>query len=315
MQPISTSAAWSSALLNLTQAEQTQSTAQSQVSTGKVATDLGGFGEGAQAVTAFEATQTQLNGYIASNKSVAARLTLQDSALNEVGTAGTNARQAVTQAIAAGTGQGLLQSLQAQYQQVVDGLNTQSNGVYLFGGGQTQTPPVSVSTLATLAVTPNAAAPSPAAAFQNGPLKTVSKLDNTTSLQTGILASDVAQPLVGVFQAIAAYDAGPNGPLSGTLTAAQSAFLQSQLAAFDTANTTVTNYTAQNGQAQSEIASHITDQNNQATTLKNLIGDKTDVDLATALSNLTQAQTAVQASATVLAGLKTDQLLSILPVA
>jgi flagellar hook-associated protein 3 FlgL len=308
MQPISTASSWNSALLNLTQAEQTQNTAESQVSTGKVATDLGGFGETAQAITAFEATQTQLNGYVTANQSISARLTVQDTALTEVSTAGTSARDAVTQAIGAGSAAGLMQTLGTQYQQVVDGMNTQNNGVYVFGGGVTQTPPISAPDLTTLGAATTSV-------FQNGTFKATSKLDANTTVQTGMLASDVTGPLVGVFQAIAAYDAGPNGPLGDPLTAAQTTFLQSQLSAFDTANTTVTSYQSQNGSVQSAVSSQITAQQNQSTTLTNLISDKTDVDMATALTNLTQAQTAVQASAQVLAGLKTDSLLSILPVA
>jgi flagellar hook-associated protein 3 FlgL len=310
MQPISTSSTWNSALLNLTQAEQTQTTDGAQVSTGKLASDLGGFGQSSQTITAFTAAQTQLNGYITANQSISARLTVQDSALTEVSTAGTAARNAVTQAIGAGTAAGLIQTLGTQYQQVVDGINTQNNGVYVFGGGVTQTAPISAPNLTALA-----AAPTVASVFQNGNFKSTSKLDAHTTVQTGILASDVAQPLVTVFQNIAAYDAGPNGPLGDPLTAAQTSFLQSQLSAFDTANTTVTSYQAQNGGVQSEVSSQITDQQNQSTTLTNLISDKTDVDMATALTNLSQAQTAVQASAQVLASLKTDSLLNILPVA
>jgi flagellar hook-associated protein 3 FlgL len=192
---------------------------------------------------------------------------------------------------------------------VVDGLNTQNDGVYVFGGGVTQTAPISAPDLATLA-----AAPTAASVFQNGNFTATSKLDAHTTVKTGILASDVAQPLVAVFQAIAAYNAGPSGPLGDPLTPAQTTFLQSQLKAFDTANTTVTGYQAQNGSVQSEVSGQITDQQHQATTLTNLISDKTDVDMATALTKLTQAQTAVQASAQVLAGLKTDSLLSVLPV-
>jgi flagellar hook-associated protein 3 FlgL len=118
-----------------------------------------------------------------------------------------------------------------------------------------------------------------------------------------------------VFQTIAAYDAGPNGPLNGQLTQAQVTFLQSQLSTFDNADNTVTSFRAQNGAAQQTVSNAITDQQNQSTTLKNMIGDKTNVDMATALSNLSQAQNAVQASAQVLAALQNDSLLKILPVA
>ena len=201
-----------------------------------------------------------------------------------------------------------MQTLQTQYQQVVGGLNSQSNGVYIFGGGTTQ-PPVSVTSLSGL----TALASPPTAAFQNGQFASSARIDQSTTIQTGMLANNVGTSLLTVFQNIAAYDAGPNGPLTGQLTTAQMSFLQSQISAFDTANTSVTSYQAQNGDAQQTVTNAITDQQNQSTTLQNMIGNSTDVNMATALSNLSQAQNAVSASAQVLASLQSNSLLKYLP--
>lgn len=311
MQPISTSANWSSALLNLTQAEQKQTQAQNQVSSGKVSQNLGGYGQGAEAITSMQASQARLQGFISAGNALTSSLTDQATALGEVASGGSAARQAVTDAIASGSAAGLMQALQTQYQQVVGGLNAQSNGVYIFGGGRTDQPPVSVTSLSSLVPL----ASPPTAAFQNGQFISSSQVDESTTIQTGMLASDVGTSLTTVFQTIAAYDAGPNGPLNGQLTQTQISFLQSQLSAFDTADSTVTSYQAQNGAAQKTVSNAITDQQNQSTTLQNMIGDKTNVDMATALSNLSEAQNAVQASAQVLASLQSDSLLKILPVA
>lgn len=311
MQPISTPANWSSALLNLTQAEQKQTQAQNQVSSGKVSQDLGGYGQGAEGITSMQASQARLQGFISAGNTLTSSLTDQATALGEVASGGSAARQAITDAIASGSAAGLMQALQTQYQQVVGGLNAQSNGVYIFGGGRTDQPPVSVTSLSSLVPL----ASPPTAAFQNGQFVSSSQVDESTTIQTGMLASDVGTSLTTVFQTIAAYDAGPNGPLNGQLTQTQISFLQSQLSAFDSADSTVTSYQAQNGAAQKTVSNAITDQQNQSTTLQNLIGDKTNVDMATALSNLTQAQNAVEASAQVLASLQSDSLLKILPVA
>jgi flagellar hook-associated protein 3 FlgL len=307
MQPISTSANWNNALLYLDQAESAQNTDELQVSSGEVSQTLGGYGETAQSITSMEATQTQLQGFISSGNAVTNNLTAQATALTQVANGGSGALSAVDQAISSGSGQGLMQTLQTEYQQVVGGLNSQNNGVYIFGGGSTQAP-VSATTLTSLS-----ALASPSAAFQNGQFVSSAQIDQTTTIQTGMLASDVGTSLLTVFQNIAAYDAGPNGPLSGTLTTAQTDFLESQVTALTNANTTVTDYQAQNGEAQKTVTNTITDQQNQATTLQNLIGDSTDVNMATALSNLSQAQTAVSASAQVLASLQSDSLLKYLP--
>jgi flagellar hook-associated protein 3 FlgL len=311
MQPISTAATWSSALLNLTSAEQTQNNDQNQVSSGEVSQDLAGYGQGAETITAMEASQNRLQGFIDAGNALKSNLTDQSTALTQVSDAGTAARQAVTDAIASGSAAGLMQALQTQYQQAVGGLNSQSNGVYIFGGGVTTQPPVSVTTLSGLVPL----ASPPTAAFQNGQFVSSSQVNASTTIQTGMLANNVGTDLLTVFQNIAAYDASGNGPLNGQLTQTQISFLQGQLSSFDTANSAVTSYQAQNGAAQQTVTQQITDQTDQQTTLKNLIGDKTDVDMATALSNLSQAQNAVTASAQVLANLQSDSLLKILPVA
>jgi flagellar hook-associated protein 3 FlgL len=256
-----------------------------------------------------EASQARLQGFISAGNALTGNLTDQATALTQIANGGASALQAVTDAIASGSAAGLMQSLQTQYQQVVGGLNAQSNGVYIFGGGSTSQAPVSVTSLTGL----TALASPPTAAFQNGQFVTSSQIDQSTTIQTGMLANNVGTNLMTVFQNIANYDAGPNGPLTGQLTQTQISFLQSQISAFDAANTTVTSYQAQNGAAQRTVGNAITDQQHQSTTLQNLIGDKTDVDMATALSKLSQAQNAVTASAQVLASLQNDSLLKILP--
>src|SRR5262249_51480872 len=148
----------------------------------------------------------------------------------------------------------------------------------------------------------------PTAAFQNGQFVSSSQINESTTIQTGMLADNVGSNLFTVFQTIAAYDAGPNWPPHAQLPHPQVTLLQSQLSTFDNADSTVTSFQAQNGAAQKTVSNAISDQQNQSTTLKNLIGDKTNVDMATALSNLSQAQNAVQASAQVLAALQNDSL-------
>ncbi|HEY3814930.1 MAG TPA: flagellin [Caulobacteraceae bacterium] len=307
MNIVSTADSWNSALLNLMNAEQTQTTAQNQVSTGKVGADLQSYGQGSETLTAMQGAQTRLNGFIASGNLVTSRLSVQDTAFSEISTAGTDARQAITNALASGSATGFMQSVEEYYQQAVDGLNTTSNGVYIFGGGRSDAAPVSASTLTDLN-----AAPSVGSVFQNGPLKQTSQLDDTTTVQTGFLASDVGKDLLGMFNQIQTLNAGTDGPLTGQLTETQITALQGMLSGFDSANTEVTNFQAENGALQSNVTNHVTAQQAQSDSLTTLIGNTTNVDMATALTKLTQAQQSVQASAEVLAGLQNNSLLNIL---
>jgi flagellar hook-associated protein 3 FlgL len=306
MDQISTSAAYGSVLSSLMAGEQTQFQISQQISSGQQASDLKGYGGNAETLTAMQAANTQVGGYISQTQAVGAQLSLQDSALQEVAGAGTGAREAIANVLAAGDGSTLMGSLQTYLQTAVSGLNSTYNGQYLFSGGQSNTAPVNVSTMAGLA-----AAPSIASVFQNGPLQTTSQIDPNTNIPTGFQASQVATPLFTALQNIAAY-AQANGPFTGPLTAAQSSFLQSQLSTFDTVNQGLTDVVAQNGQMQSQVAAAQTNLTSQQTMLTGLIGDVTNADLAKATVNLQQAQLSIQASEQVLTTLKSSSLLNLL---
>jgi flagellar hook-associated protein 3 FlgL len=307
MTRIATADGWNSALLNLMRAQQSQFDAQKQVSTQKVADDLKGFGRGSETLTAMRSSQARLNGFIQAGESVKARLATQDSALNQVGDAAQGARQAITEALASGRGEGLMSALQQQFQAAVDGLNARHNGRYVFGGGLTDQQPVTASTLSDLTVPPAVSS-----LFQNDQLKSASQIDEATTVQTGFLASDLGTDLFNAFKAIQAYDTGPSGPLNGQLSDTQRAFLQGALASFDTAHTELIDAAAQNGSLQKRVDTHLGAQKDQADALEGMVGQKTDVDLATAITKLEQAQQAVQASSQMLASLRNVSLLDYL---
>ena len=69
---------------------------------------------------------------------------------------------------------------------------------------------------------------------------------------------------------------------------------------------------AQGGNIQSRVDAAATTQTDRQTTLKTMLGNITDVNIAEAASALTQAQTAVQASAQVFNTLKGMSLLNYL---
>jgi len=305
MDRVTTSSAYNSIIANLMQAENQQNQANVQVSSGKVASDLKGFGSNAEALTAAQSMMTRVSGYVQTATNVSAQLSAQDTALTEVSDAGQNARQAIAQAVASGSADGLMASLQSAFGQAVDGLNTQYNGSYLFSGGKVSTAPVAAQTLQDL-VTPPAGG-----VFQNDQLTSSVQLNETTKVQTGMLASNVGGALFNAFQAVQQY-VNTNGPLSGTLTSAQQTALTGMLQSFDTANSGLTNTQAQNGLVQNQVSSIQANQTQRQTDLQTTIGDIADVDMGQASSNLAQAQTALQASARVFQSLQSTSLLNFL---
>ena len=305
MDRVTSFSAYNSVISNLLQAENNQNQADIQVSSGKVASDLKGFGSNAEALTAAQSLKTRVDGYVQTASSVASQLTSQDAALTEVSGAGQNARQAIAQALGSGSADGLMASLQSAFSQAVDGLNTQYNGSYLFSGSKVTTPPVSTQTLDQLV-------PPGGVGFNNDQLSASVQLNESTKVQTGLLASNIGTPLFQAFQAVAALNAGPGGPLSGQLTSAQQTALTNLLHSFDSANSGLTETVAQNGLVQNQVDTIKTTQTQRQTDLATTIGNMADVDMGQASAQLSQAQTALQASARVFESLRSTSLLNFL---
>ncbi|HEY5409720.1 MAG TPA: flagellin, partial [Caulobacteraceae bacterium] len=94
MDRVTTFSAYNSVTSSLLNAESRQNQADIQVSSGKVASDLKGFGANAEALTAAQALQTRVTGYVQTATKVSSQLDAQDTALTEVSDGGQTARQA-----------------------------------------------------------------------------------------------------------------------------------------------------------------------------------------------------------------------------
>jgi flagellar hook-associated protein 3 FlgL len=306
MERVTTFSAYNSVINNLLAAEDRQNQANVQVSSGKIATDLKGFGSNAEALTAAQSLKTRVDGYVQTATNVASQLDAQNAALEETSGAGLSARQAIAQAIAGGSADGVMSSIQSAFSQAIDGLNAQFNGIYLFSGGRVSTKPVNAQNLTDLT------SPPVGGIFQNDQLAATTKLNESTTLNTGMLASTVATPLFNAFQAVEALNQGPLGPLTGQLTQAQVAALTPMLQTFDAANRGMTQTMAQNGLIQNQVSSIQAVQTQRQTNLAITIGDMADVDMGEASAQLSQAQTALQASARVFVSLQNTSLLEFL---
>ena len=307
MDRISTNATKQSALLNILSAETRQANAQAQVSTGKVATDLKGYASQADSLTAMNSLNARLTTHLDNDNALSSTLQVQDSALTQAATAAQGARQAVAQALATGSAEGLMAALQGQMSQAVDAMNTQYQGQYMFSGGQTNTKPVTTSDMTQLTVPA-----STSAFFANDQLPTSSRLDDNTVATTGFLASSLGQPLFDALKAVQALNSGPTGPLTGSLTPAQTASLQSTLSGFDTAWNGLNEAVAQNGVIQNRVSTTQTSLTDRQTALTSVLGNMTGVDMAAAVSQLQLSQTALQASSEAFSVLKGSSLLTML---
>ena len=306
---VSTIGNYSTVLANLMTAQQAQLDAGKRVSSHKNGSNLKDFAKSDELLTAMRSVQTRLTGYQDQNSLVADRLTTQDMALNQVASATQQARQAIADALAAGDASTLMEELQGAMNKATGAMNTRYNGTYLFAGGAINTQPVTANLLTDLT-----SGPPISSFFQNDQFKAQAQVDDATKVTTGVLADAIGTNVLNAFQAMQAFEQGPSGPLGGTLTSAQRAFLENQLATWDSVHTGVINLAAQNGMVQQRVEGVKTDLTSRQNTLAGMMGDITDADMAKAAADLQMAQTSFAAAAQVFQTLKNSSLLNLLQI-
>lgn len=306
---VSTSGNYSAVLANLMAAQQRQNEYGGQVATQKKGSDLKSFARSADTLAAMRTIHARVKGYQEQNGLIADRLTAQDTALNQITAAAAAAREAIASAVANGRADTLFQELQAHLTTAVEGMNSRYNGKYVFAGGQIDTRPVTATQLSDLMTVPAAAID---LFFQNDDFKAQAKVDDSTTVTTGVLASELGTEMLSALRALQAFQEGPDGPIAGTLTEVQSEFLRSQLGVWDAARSNLTARTASNGLNQQRVDLVKETLASQHTSLSAMIGNVTDADMPLAVSQLQQAQLAVQAAAQVYQTLQSSSLLNIL---
>ena len=307
ISPISTASLFATLQANIGATQTTEAQDAAEVSSGKISTDLAGYGGSAGTLTAVNSVASRLTSYLGDADALSGKLDVQDQALSTVAAAAQSSRNAVSEALAENSGDELLSTLQAQLSTAAGALNTQYDGRYLFSGGQADTAPIAASQLTDL----TAASP-PSSIYRNGQTAQVSRLDDTTVVKTGVLASDVGTPLTTALAAVQAYNDGPNGPFGATLTSAQSDFLTGVLSQFDTAVSSTDTAVADNGVVQQQVTEVSTRLGDQQTALKGVVSNLTTPDEAQVATQLSLAQTALSASAQVFSSLQNDSLLQLL---
>ena len=306
---VSTVGNYSAILANIMAAQQRQLEAGVRVSTQKNGSSLKDFAQNDEMLTAMRSVQTRLTGYQDQNSLIADKLTTQDTALNQVAAASQAIREAIADALASGDASTLMAEVQGQMNQAVGALNTKYNGNYLFAGGQINTQPVTAQQLSDLT-----AGPPIGSFFQNDQFKAQAAIDDSTTVTTGILASDVGTPLMNALQTLESFNQGGSGPLGSNLTPAQRSFLESQLSTWDSVHQGITTITAGNGMVQQRVDNIKTDLSSRQTTLAGMMSNITDADMAKAAADLQMAQTSFAAAAQVFQTLKESSLINLLAI-
>jgi flagellar hook-associated protein 3 FlgL len=281
--------------------------AQKQVSSGKEASDLKGLAPQLGTLSATHALAKRTEGYIQAGKEISGRLATQDLALNEVAGSADDLRQAVIDAIALNSGITLVEQLKSVFGRALNGLNQTYAGRSLFGGSRVDTPPVNIKTLNDLGT-----APTIAGIFDNTKVKATVRIDEGNPVEIGFLADNVGTNLLTVIKSIKDFNDSASGPFGASLTPAQKTFLESTLASISSAADGLNTIVGKNGLLQTRVENAQSRAEDQKLILKQVVGDIEDADLAEAATRLSQAQTAVEASARTFSLLSSLSLLNFL---
>ena len=134
------------------------------------------------------------------------------------------------------------------------------------------------------------------------------------SVEVGLLASDLATELFDLLRQVTQFDAGVNGPFSGTTTPAQQTFLESVIPTAMTAQRNVNAQAAANGIHYQTVKQAMEQLEASSVVYKGFVANIEDVDIAEALARLNQNQVALQAAFQVTSTLNRLSLLDYLPI-
>jgi flagellar hook-associated protein 3 FlgL len=297
-------------LSQIMQATKRLNTSQQQVASGKVSTDYAGIGGKTSALEAARASAARADAYQSNTQSALNQVDLQDSQLTQLSKVAGNLHQAMLMAVGNNDATGFMTDVQSIFDQASQILNARdSNGNYLFGGDKDNTPPFNVTSLSQLAALANVSS-----AFSNGAQKKSVMVGDGQPVQIGVLASDIGTQLMQTLKDLATFDAGPTGGLSATLTSAQQTFLSGEMPVAASASSGLNVSTAANGYVYNRLGEAADQQTALSTLYKGFVSNIEDVDMGTAITQLNENQTALQAALQVTAQMGQISLLNYLPV-
>jgi len=297
-------------LAGIMRATQAVNTSQQQIASGKVAQDYAGIGAKTSALEAARASAARADAYQSATQSALSQTDLQNTELTQLSDLAGQLKQALTGAIGNNDATGLMDQVQSIFDQASQILNAKdANGNYLFGGEKDDQPPFTAASLSDLA-----GLSSVSDAFSNGTQKKSVMVADGEPVQIGVLASDVGSQIMQTLKDIASFNAGANGNLSGPMSGAQSDFLVGEMPQATAAATGLNAATAANGDVYNRLNDALGQQQALSTLYQGFVSNIEDVDMGSAITQLNENQTALQAALQVTAQLGQISLLNYLPV-
>lgn len=263
---------------------------QQQINTGKKAQDYRGLASESSTVVAARAAFARTQAYQSTAKEVGQTLAVVDLQIGSMLDSAQSVKDAILGALALGDGQGFMNKIEASFGMIAASLNTRVGNTYLFAGAQTDAKPFVAGSLDDLVAMASAAD-----AFANDQTRTSARISDTLNMQYGVLADEVAGPIMEILRAIKEFD-NTFGPIDGPLTPDQVTFLENQISALDDATKTMRGVQVSNGLRQAQVKDVATKLEKQELYFESFISDIEDVDMAEAITRFTNDQAALEAS-------------------
>lgn len=304
-------------LSRLLENKQTSVNFQNQVSTGLKSQNLQGLARESNALLVSKASVSRLDSYMQSNRELQTRLEIQNTALGGIAQVADDLRQDMISAVNLNSSVGFITKMEDHLDRLINLLNTTHGGKYVFGGTRTEQEPINVNnTTELLALTATADA------FDNNTIKPSQLVDDNQSLEFGLLADDIAEPLLNSIRRILQFHNGtlptgaaayaPAGNFSDPLSDNQRDFLIAEFGNANTAIQTARDAEATNGVDLATVDKLLERQTQDINFLKGFVSDLENVDIAEAISNLQNSETALTASIQVMSRLNQISLLNFL---
>ncbi|MBT4488200.1 MAG: hypothetical protein HN732_00135 [Rhodospirillaceae bacterium] len=276
-------------------------TQQTRVGTGKEGDNLKEIARDANVLLSTRSVSSRTDSYMGANRELAIRLELQNSALGGIAEIADEFRNDLIKTVNLNSGVGLVDKMKDHMDRLVNLLNTTLNGKFLFAGTRTDVSPITVSSTADLL-----ALPSSAAAFSNNAVKLSQRLDDNRTMEYGVLASDVGEPLLDAIRRVQQFNAGtlptgagayaPAGAFSDPLAENQVNFLVNEFGVALNAIATARGAEEMNGIHMNTVANQLERQQEEINFLDIFTAEIENVDIAEAIANLKSGETALQAS-------------------
>ncbi len=277
---------------------------QRQTASGNKAADLKGYGQEAGRIVSARAAIAQSTARVDAAGRIAARLDIQDVALQQAAASAAQLKQDIFTALSSGDASFLSAQLEAAFRQATEALNTTYEGIPLFSGDRRDAAPVQASNLNDLA-----------GELDAGTLFAESTRTATIDLGAGAVfevapkASAASSQLYHAFRDLYAFlQAGVDTPITG----AQRNALNDIATTLDGGHRQVLEAQGINGNTQKNLERTVTRLTAHADLLSSHLAKVAESDLAEVAMRLSAAQTQYQAAASVFSQIKDLSLVNFL---